>query len=169
VKEDSTSDFMELCSRIERTPSKLIDYCIENGCKLNPGNHSSQLHRHKGVLEHLYYNEGLNKKEIAERLNVTDSTVIRWMDRHGIESKSGSFEKSKAELYKNIGEECVLCGCEEEIEAHHIIEKQHFDSKRKANSTANLVPLCVECHRKQHSRTPRDLFFMATQQVSRRW
>ncbi len=41
-------------------------------------------HRDKDVLEQLYYGEGLNQDEIAERLGVATITIRRQMSRHGI-------------------------------------------------------------------------------------
>jgi transposase len=44
--------------------------------------------RDEETLRRLYHNEGLSQREIAERLNCGISTVPKWMDRHGIETRS---------------------------------------------------------------------------------
>lgn len=42
----------------------------------------------KETLERLYHDEGLTAQEIANRLDTSQATISRWMDRNGIETKT---------------------------------------------------------------------------------
>lgn len=47
-------------------------------------------HRDPDVLETLYVDERLKTDEVAEVLDCAKSTVIRWMDKHGIERRDSN-------------------------------------------------------------------------------
>lgn len=44
--------------------------------------------RDRQTLERLYFNEGLTTHEIAERLDCSQSVVVKWMRKHRIEARS---------------------------------------------------------------------------------
>lgn len=46
--------------------------------------------RDEETLERLYWGEGLNQQEIADRLGCTKRTIAEWMGRHDMESRTGA-------------------------------------------------------------------------------
>jgi hypothetical protein len=44
------------------------------------------------------------------------------------------------------GEECIVCGTEENIIVHHV------DGDRENNDLDNLIPVCEPCHGKIHAK-----------------
>lgn len=152
----------KICEELDTDPYELAKLCIEKDIKLNAANLHPRIHRYREILEHMYWNLGMSKTEIGEELEVSQSAITNWFNEHDLGERSGSWSENRGKVIEEFDGECYKCGCEEQIEVHHIIEKQHFDSRRKANLPANLIPLCVQCHREYKSRTPRDLFIMAT-------
>lgn len=60
-------------------------------------------------------------------------------------------------IRKRDGEQCVRCSmtnaahrawCGKQLEVHHMIPFHNFTDYRRANKPANLVTLCISCHRK---------------------
>jgi len=43
--------------------------------------------RDEGTLRRLYHGEGLSQSEIGNRLGCSKTTVLRWMDKHGVEAR----------------------------------------------------------------------------------
>lgn len=52
--------------------------------------------RNKETLERLYWDEGLNQQEIADRLGCWPRTIVEWMGRHEIETRKGAPRKEYA-------------------------------------------------------------------------
>jgi len=48
---------------------------------------SDASHKDRDVLEELYLGRGLTTREVADRLDVTHSTISRWLDRHDIPTR----------------------------------------------------------------------------------
>ena len=53
------------------------------------------------------------------------------------------------ELKRVLGEKCVNCGSEDNIEYHHIVPLKNGGT----NNITNIAPLCIPCHKKAHDRT----------------
>lgn len=47
----------------------------------------SRGYRNESVLRHLYYEDGLTQREIAAEFDVSERTVWRWMNKHGIQRR----------------------------------------------------------------------------------
>jgi len=60
---------------------------------------------------------------------------------------------AKEEAIKRAGGKCEKCGATTDLEVHHIIplngEKRVWNVK---NRPENLIVLCHECHKKEHSK-----------------
>lgn len=48
------------------------------------------------VLRELYHGEGLTLAKVGERLDVSEATIHRWMDHHGIDRRNGGVEDGNA-------------------------------------------------------------------------
>ena len=105
-------------------------------------------------FKRLYYEEELELDLIAEHLQVSTSTVIRFREEQELEDRVLKFGK---ELRDEIfGTECRLCG--EPYEHVHRKDgtphKSHILWSRKSLLTLNpdeWAALCVPCHRVTHS------------------
>ena len=67
-----------------------------------------------------------------------------------------SYKKMRQEFAKDsfrkmlkdeLGDKCANCGKDEGIEYHHVVPLAHGGT----NNLGNIVPLCVECHKKAHN------------------
>lgn len=78
----------------------------------------------------------LKAEEIKKTLTNTDHNFIE-------------FKKSNynAKIYMD---KCLVCNINKATETHHIIYQCNDDSKNK-NKIDNLVPICNECHNKEHN------------------
>jgi len=45
-------------------------------------------YQQKEILEHLYHGERLSQQEIAQRYDVTQPTISRWIQYHGLQRRS---------------------------------------------------------------------------------
>jgi len=83
------------------------------------------------------------------------------LEKNGINTKLVSDKKSlyNKEIYMDA---CVVCGCKEKLESHHINMQKNFISteygqinmKKKhlvKDSKANIIVLCSKCHDNLHS------------------
>lgn len=60
-----------------------------------------------------------------------------------------SRESFRKELIEKLGSICCNCGSNKNIEYHHIVPVVYGGT----NKLSNIVPVCVECHYKAHSKT----------------
>lgn len=128
--------------------------------------------RDEGSLRALYGGEDLTTGQIADRVGVSFSTVIEWMERHGIErsynwptgeehwswnggSESVYYGANWAEQRDAARErddhECQVCGhggSDRALDVHHIHPIRTYDTPEKANTLDNLITLCRSCHRR---------------------
>ena len=63
--------------------------------------------------------------------------------------KEFSRESFRKKLRKELGERCYNCDSIEFIEYHHIVPVVYEGT----NKLTNIVPLCINCHYKAHSKT----------------
>jgi 5-methylcytosine-specific restriction endonuclease McrA len=136
-------------------------------------------HRHPSVLEQLHHHEMMGVDDMADRLEVNRSTVIDWMEKQDVERRTRhsqkwvgttSWDDVADEIRKKDNNECVVCGISnhshnkkygKDLNVHHVIEEDAFESDDLAADPQNLVTLCVECHRVYEGRTPRHMFYSA--------
>jgi len=112
--------------------------------------------------------------DIAEECRCSGSTVLRYLELHGIETRrlcgenhphwNGGFEpygtgwneKKKQQVRKRDGYKCVDCGTtqpehkaehSERLHVHHLIKARDVDDPEERNALENLVTLCRDCHR----------------------
>jgi len=51
--------------------------------------YSDRAYRDAETLRRLYHGEGMTLKEVGEHLGVVGSTIRKWMEKHGIERRTG--------------------------------------------------------------------------------
>jgi DNA mismatch repair protein MutS len=101
---------------------------------------------------HAYY--GL---EVCKALQLPDAFIRKAHGyRRKIQEESSSFLNTKTSHYNKglFMDKCHVCG-KTSTETHHILYQQNATSKKHVghvglHSPANLVPLCDECHLKEH-------------------
>lgn len=124
-------------------------------------------------LYRLYHDEGLTADEIAERVGRAYVTVIRWMDKHGIERRDDCIERVENpadrraydRYWREVREEalerddwkCRECGLTDDehretfergLHVHHRVKAGRFEVVRDAHVLSNLLSLCDACHKK---------------------
>jgi len=127
-------------------------------------------------LRSKYRGEELRASEIAEGFDCTPSTIRRWMQKHGIESRprpsgpdsacwkggkptygEGWTQTKRRRVREAAGYKCEACGMSQgahrdqhgqRLHVHHIIPARKFDSAEKRNDESNLTALCRPCHSK---------------------
>lgn len=139
-------------SNISRQMSKYDIRALEPSERINPNAPWKSEER----VRDLYHGEGLSTTECAERLGCAQSTLIHWMEQHGIERRDRTdYTGEKAANWKgghtkyygpNWNEQrqkrlerddykCVVCGISNEehkerkgnsLEIHHIQRKASF-------------------------------------------
>lgn len=50
------------------------------------------------ILRRLYHSEGMDSYEVADELSCSQSAVLKWMDRFGIERRDAACEKGKTSI-----------------------------------------------------------------------
>jgi len=60
--------------------------------------HEKRPYRSKQTLRILYHGEQLTSYEVANRLGCSQATVLRWMDRHDIETRQAATVKGKTSI-----------------------------------------------------------------------
>ena len=65
----------------------------ELGTRSQPGDENAD-YRNPEVLERLYWQEGLSTIKMADRLDCSKETVLKWMARHGIETRTSYHDKN---------------------------------------------------------------------------
>lgn len=158
------------------------DATIRNNLQANdiPIRSTQESHRAKApdelrdgdTLRRLYTDDNLTVSEIADRVDVSFSTVIEWMNRHGIKrsyewptgedhwSWNGGTEsvyyganwtEQRDAARERDGHECQICGHAGDgraLDVHHIQPLRSFDTPEAANALDNLITLCRPCHRR---------------------
>jgi len=129
-------------------------------------------------LKEQYHERGKSTYTLAEECGCSNSTILFWLSRHGIETRSkgsrvgsnhhnwnggeyaygaGWNEKKKRRVRERFGFECAKCGIsqkkhqkehDEKLHVHHLIKARQIDDAEERNSLSNLVALCGDCHRK---------------------
>lgn len=121
-------------------------------------------------LRRLYHGQELGAKEIGEKLGVGSSTVLRYLEKHGIERREpwevhfeGGHEyyygpnwyEQRRRARKRDGYVCRKCGLSDEdhseeygksLHVHHITKFRKFEDYEEANRITNLLTLCRPCH-----------------------
>lgn len=127
-------------------------------------------YKSKEDLEHLYIVKCLTQDEIADFLNVSKTTICRWMKKHGIETRNqGSTPRQVRvsigdDMYASIsqridGERVVFRthrlvafahfdGTLEEFSSYDVVH--HKDGCKFNNAPENLEVLTHEEHNKKH-------------------
>ena len=85
----------------------------------------------KEELEKLYIEEELSTRDIAKQLNISQTTVRRYLAKYNIETRKGEDAKCTSVMIRNY---------------------RYFDNKTQANQIDNLVCLCNKCHSFVHSK-----------------
>jgi len=57
------------------------------------------------------------------------------------------YKQYRKRCFDEHGKECIACGSDENIEAHHL------DGDRSNNNIDNLAPVCADCHKSVHTRS----------------
>jgi predicted DNA-binding protein (UPF0251 family) len=105
-------------------------------------------------FKRLYYEEELELITMAERLQVSLRTIIRFREEHGLEDRELKYGKElRSEIF---GTECRLCGKPYELihKKDGKPHKSHVIWSRKSLLTLNpdeWVALCWPCHRATHA------------------
>lgn len=88
----------------------------------------------KELLEELYVNQELSTRDVAEKLNVGQTTIRRWLKKFNIDTRKGSesrntstykekqkilAERYKEEYKKVFINKCEYCGKDFEVDSHH--------------------------------------------------
>jgi hypothetical protein len=125
----------------------------------------------KEWLKEKYHNEKLSACEIAELTDVTHTTVLKWVDKHGLERverhERREFETKQiyeTKRWKNVAKSvrerddfrCQSCGVRQseqhrKLDVHHIRPAKSLIKDDKVDDKAvfdeqNLVTLCPSCH-----------------------
>ena len=175
-KERAMSDIAEECECSSRTVRKwLLKHDIETR-SIGPRPISQQLND-KGWLREQYIEKKKTSYDIAEECNRSHQTVLRWLRKHDIETRSqypsgrdhphwnggvfpygsGWNEAKRREVRERDGYECVDCGTTqdehkaeqgEKLHVHHLLKARNVDDPEERNAAENLVTLCRDCHRK---------------------
>ena len=58
-----------------------------------------------------------------------------------------SYNQLRLQILRRDGWKCQLCGRLENLQIHH----QHFRSRGGSDSDLNLITLCADCHRLEHT------------------
>lgn len=79
----------------------------------------------------------------SELVNIAKSVRKEFLNQPNllVEDKRSKWNKQV------VVERCILCGKEEKLETHHIIERR----EKLINESYNLVILCVSCHHQIHN------------------
>lgn len=75
----------------------------------------------------------------------------------------GSWASQREKALERDGRKCQLCGEENNLHVHHVLERSWFDHPHDSHWLGNLVTLCASCHRKVEILRPVDLFRLAHQ------
>lgn len=116
------------------------------------------------VLKQLHYYESKSAVDMAHLFGCTEQTVSERLNEYDFydpmsdvnSSPSWSVQRQKALDRDGV---CVRCGCENDLEVHHIVPRKHFDDERVAHILENLVVLCSSCHGEVEYQSPRQWFF----------
>lgn len=128
----------------------------------------NQVYHDEDLLRKLYHEEGLSTYKIADRARVADTTILSWMERHGVERRPANSEKT-ANFYEDSqgyhrmnvnledgGKYTLYLHRLNAIAEHGLGEvlgmDVHHDNKFKLdNRPVNLEVLTKEEHAKRHS------------------
>lgn len=133
--------------------------------------------RNEDLLRELYEDDGLNDKEIADRLDTNPGTICKWRLRFGIETDDYSGEnhpfwrggtdeyrgenwlEQREKARRRDQHRCQSCSATaktlgEEPHVHHKIPFSEFNDYVKANRLDNLITLCPSCHIKSEHMAP---------------
>ena len=69
----------------------------------------------------------------------------RWKN-NGRYYRGPNWNRQRKKAGKRDDFECQNCGGEDQLQVHHIIPYDSFDSYKEANKLQNLITLCVSCH-----------------------
>ncbi|UBF23244.1 HNH endonuclease [Haloarcula tailed virus 2] len=112
-------------------------------------------------LREMYHEYGMRQWEIAEKLGCTPSMVQILMKRHDIETRhsadyreaseerdSDRYKEWRSAVYEKDNYECQICGCNDDLHAHHIIPWAESDKYRYDVDNGKI--LCTQCHAWTH-------------------
>jgi len=127
-----------------------------------------QEYRYESVLRELYWDEGLNIKEVSDRLDCDKDTVHRWMKKHDIERETASQDKPVHYRTKEDGYETwrhSTNGKQYVVRVHRlasvawygydaVVDKDihHENHIPWDNREFNITPLDPQDHRKYHAK-----------------
>jgi transposase len=116
-------------------------------------------------------------RDIADELGRSETTVDRWIQKHGIDRRGREWPRGKdhpdwngggkrygpgwnrtkrATVRERDGMACVACGMtqqkhqreyDEKLHVHHLIKARDIDDPEERNAVENLITLCRDCHR----------------------
>ena len=72
------------------------------------------------TLRELYHGEGLSSREVANRLGCGKKTILRWLDKHGIEKDKSPARKRSEKLDEELVSRLYL---DEKMSGHEIASK----------------------------------------------
>lgn len=130
--------------------------------------------RDADLLRELYVGERLTMAEIGDRLGCHETSVLMWLNRHGIDTRerriatpsgedhyrwAGGVEpyygpdyyRARPKALERDDYRCRRCGMtlEEHRETYgRSIAVHHIDGDRQNNALENLITFCYSCHNK---------------------
>lgn len=124
--------------------------------------------RSREWLYNQYVTLNKTQEQIAEELDCGSTVICKWVRMHKIhkdtrwshndwkESKgqrnSLEYNRWRKKVYAKDDFICTNCGSNKRLQAHHIKPFAHY--KHLRYEVTNGITLCINCHRRIHSRRP---------------
>ena len=160
--------------------ARLEKFGIERRPSGTKGKHwlESRTYTDESWLREQYVKKNKATTKIASECNVSADTILLWLKKHDIETRSGALrgekhhwwngggcdvygkgwnQRKKRSVRERDGYECVDCGTTqdehkaeqgEKLHVHHLLKARNVDDPEERNAAENLVTLCRDCHRK---------------------
>lgn len=171
----SINEIADMCRVDPATLSRWMDkHEIEKADEGGSRGETDKL-RDEQWLRQKYVEDDLSIIDLCELLNLTEPTILRWLDRHNIETteryptgkdhplwrkdteryRGSSWNDQRKEALRRDQYRCQKCGITEPyhrdrvghgLHVHHKIPYREFDDHKKANRLDNLITLCGSCH-----------------------
>lgn len=144
-------------------------HCRKNGIKTNPTS--------KEYIDKIqnYYDKGLKIDEIVKEINLSRTTIIKYIKNKNRFKKLSKKEKKenrvnsvincrrrkKIKLVECFGGKCIICGykkCYGALEFHHVfpeeksfsISRMNFSFKKLKKEAKKCILTCANCHREMN-------------------
>ena len=140
----------------------------QNG--ISPKNKESKKYTNREKLERMYIEDGKSLQKISEVFGVSDTTILYWLDKYGIERRSAHGHSvnyagyitrpdgymswhswTEEEGHKTVLEHRLLAVCEWGFEAVCDMEIHHINEIPWDNRIENIQLVTVSGHRSYHA------------------